>query len=195
MLSGGKTTIPYEKDTIPEKVAALYTANFHQFQNEVDALAAQTKNTNSINEWEVLKRQVESTRMAYKKIEFIFDYYQTSYNGTYINGAPLPKVNEYFEADNIIAPGGLQALDEAVFEPASDENLQHIQVLANALKERVDFIEKIHLPVQLKSSQIMECIRSGIVRIYTLGLTGYDTPGSVNGLKESYVAWESLETT
>ncbi|MCM4164694.1 MULTISPECIES: cytochrome-c peroxidase [unclassified Arenibacter] len=195
MLSGGRTTIPYQKDTIPEKVAALYIANFHQFQNEVDALAAQTKNTNSINEWEVLKKQVESTRMAYKKIEFIFDYYQTSYNGTYINGAPLPKVNEYFKADSVIAPGGLQALDEAVFEPASDENLQHVQVLANALKERVDFIAKIHLPVQLKSSQIIECIRSGIVRIYTLGLTGYDTPGSVNGLKESYVAWESLETT
>ena len=62
MLSGGKTTIPYEKDTIPEKVAALYAANFHQFQNEVDALAAQTKNTNSINElgWEYSSIIVDS---------------------------------------------------------------------------------------------------------------------------------------
>jgi cytochrome c peroxidase len=161
----------------------------------VDALAILTNNTISIKEWEVLKRQVEKTRLLYKKIEFIFDYYQTSYNDTYINGAPLPKVSEYFEADSIIAPGGLQALDEAVFEPASKENVQHVQVLANALKERVDFIAKIHLPVHLKSSQIIECIRSGIVRIFTLGLTGYDTPGSANGLRESYVGWESLETT
>jgi cytochrome c peroxidase len=195
MLSGGRATITYQKETVPEKVATLYAANFFKFQNEVDALAILTNNTISIKEWEVLKRQVEKTRLLYKKIEFIFDYYQTSYNDTYINGAPLPKVSEYFEADSIIAPGGLQALDEAVFEPASKENVQHVQVLANALKERVDFIAKIHLPVHLKSSQIIECIRSGIVRIFTLGLTGYDTPGSANGLRESYVGWESLETT
>ncbi|MEQ8419170.1 MAG: cytochrome c peroxidase [Arenibacter algicola] len=195
LLSGRKTVSPYQKDTIPEKVAALYEANFQKFQKEVDSLAALANNATSIDEWEVLKKQVENTRLVYKEIEFIFDYYQTFYNGTYINGAPLPKVSEYFEADKVIPPGGLQALDEAVYEEASDENLQHIQELANGLKERVDFIAKIHLPINLKSSQIIECIRSGVVRIFTLGLTGYDTPGSVNGLQESYVSWQSMETT
>jgi len=86
-------------------------------------------------------------------------------------------------------------LDEAVYGEASNENLQHIKVLANGLKERVDLLAKIHLPIHLKSSQIIECIRSGIVRIFTLGVTGYDTPGSVNGLKESYVSWQSMATT
>ncbi len=195
MLSGTQMAIPDQKDTLPEKVAALYTANFHKFQREVDSLAALVNRTTSINEWEVLKRQVDKTRLGYKEIEFIFDYYQTSYNTTYINGAPLPKVSEYFEAEKVIPPGGLQALDEAVYGEASNENLQHLQVLANGLKERVDFIAKIHLPVHLKSSQIIECIRSGIVRIFTLGLTGYDTPGSVNGLKESITGWKSMETT
>jgi len=195
MLSGTQMAIPDQKDTLPEKVAALYTANFYKFQREVDSLAALVNRTTSINEWEVLKRQVDKTRLGYKEIEFIFDYYQTSYNTTYINGAPLPKVSEYFEAEKVIPPGGLQALDEAVYGEASNENLQHLQVLANGLKERVDFIAKIHLPVHLKSSQIIECIRSGIVRIFTLGLTGYDTPGSVNGLKESVTGWKSMETT
>ena len=195
MLSGAQMGIPYQKDIVPEKVAALYTANFIKFQNEVDALATLANRASSVNEWEALKSQVEKTRLVYKEIEFIFDYYQTYYNGTYINGAPLPKVSEYFEAEKVIPPGGLQALDEAVYDSASNENLQHIKVLANGLKERVDFIANIHLPVHLKSSQIIECIRSGIVRIFTLGLTGYDTPGSVNGLKESVVSWQSMETT
>ncbi|MCK0147127.1 cytochrome-c peroxidase [Arenibacter sp. F26102] len=195
MLSGRQMAIPYQKDTIPEKVAALYAANFHQFQNEVDSLVTLVNKASSINEWEALKGQVEKTRLIYKKIEFIFDYYRTFYNGTYINGAPLPKVSEYFEAEKVIPPGGLQALDEAVYEEASIENLHHIKVLANGLKERVDFIANIHLPVHLKSSQIIECIRSGIVRLFTLGLTGYDTPGSVNGLKESVASWQSMETT
>ncbi|MCK0189355.1 cytochrome c peroxidase [Arenibacter sp. F20364] len=194
MLSGKKTTIPKQTNAIPEKIAALYTANFNKFQNEVDYLATLANRATSVNEWEALKRKVEKTRLAYKQVEFIFDYYQTFYNGTYINGAPLPKVSEYFEAEQVIPPSGLQALDEAVYGEASNENLQHIQVLAKGLKEQVDFIAKIHLPIHLKSSQIIECIRSGIVRIFTLGLTGYDTPGSVNGLKESYVSWQSMET-
>ncbi|PXX25453.1 cytochrome-c peroxidase [Arenibacter sp. ARW7G5Y1] len=195
MLSGTQMAIPDQKDTLPEKVAALYTANFYKFQREVDSLAALVNRATSVNEWEGLKRQVDKTRLGYKEIEFIFDYYQTSYNTTYINGAPLPKVSEYFEAEKVIPPGGLQALDEAVYGEASNENLQHLQGLANGLKERVDFIAKVHLPVHLKSSQIIECIRSGIVRIFTLGLTGYDTPGSVNGLKESVTGWKSMETT
>jgi cytochrome c peroxidase len=195
LFSGRKSVSPYQKDTVPEKVAALYAANFQKFQKEVDSLAGLANNATSVDEWEALKKQVERTRLVYKEIEFIFDYYQTFYNGTYINGAPLPKVSEYFEADKVIPPGGLQALDEAVYEAASIENLQHIKVLANGLKERVDFISQIHLPINLKSSQIIECIRSGIVRIFTLGVTGFDTPGSVNGLQESYVSWQSMETT
>ena len=194
MLSGGEMVIPYQEVTVPEKVAALYTANFHKFQDEVDSLAALANHSKSSSELEVLKKQVERTRLAYKEIEFIFDYYQTAYNGTYINGAPLPKVSEYFEEEKIIEPCGLQALDEAVYEEATDDNLQHIKVLAKGLKERVDFITKVQWPIDLKSSQIIECIRSGIVRVFTLGLTGYDTPGSVNALKESDVSWKSMET-
>lgn len=194
ILSGKKTTIPYPSDTIPKKVAAVYTANFHKFQSEVNVLA-DLVDISTISDTLKLKKQVEKTRLVYKEIEFIFDYYQTFYNGTYINGAPLPKVSEYFEEGSVIKPCGLQALDEAVFEETSEKNLQHIKVLANGLKERVDFISKVHLPIHLKSSQIIECIRSGMVRIFTLGITGFDTPGSVNALKESYVSLQSMETT
>ena len=194
LLSGKKTTIPYQTDSIPEKVAAVYEANFNKFQGEVDVLVNQVDKTTFLNEFGNLKEQVKKTRLAYKGIEFIFDYYQTFYAGTYINGAPLPKVNEHFKAGSVIEPCGLQALDEAVYDEASKENLQHIKVLANGLKERVDFISKTHLPIHLKSSQIIECIRSGMVRVFTLGLTGYDTPGSVNALQESYVSWQSMET-
>lgn len=194
LLSGKKTPIPQLTDRVLEKVAVAYETNFHKFQNEVDVLVDQADKSTSLQDFGSLKKQVEKTRLAYKDIEFIFDYYQTFYAGTYINGAPLPKVNEHFKAGSVIEPCGLQALDEAVFKEASEENLQHIKVLANGLKERVDIISKTHLPIHFKSSQIIECIRSGLVRVFTLGLTGYDTPGSVNAMQESYVSWQSMET-
>ena len=193
-LSGKKLSKKSQQDAIPEKVAALYFANFKNFQNEVHALAVLANHAVLSDELK-LKNQVETTRLAYKKIEFIFDYYQTNYNGTYINGAPLPKISEYFEAEQVIEPCGLQALDEAVFEDPSPENLAHIKVLANGLQARVDFISEIHLPIHLKSSQIIECLRSGMVRVFTLGVTGFDTPGSTNALKESYASLQSMKTT
>ncbi|WP_159023631.1 cytochrome-c peroxidase [Formosa sp. L2A11] len=193
MLAGRKTPVTYQANTIPTEVKAWYTDNFYTFQNEVNILADFANRSTSVNDLERLRTQVKKTRLVYKEVEFIFDYYQTPYNGTFINGAPLPKISEYFEEDKVIAPCGLQALDEAVFEEDSLENLNHIKALVNGLKSRVDFITKTHLPIQLKSSQIIECIRSGMVRIFTLGVTGYDTPGSVNGLQESYQSMQSME--
>ncbi|QXP68259.1 cytochrome-c peroxidase [Polaribacter sp. AHE13PA] len=190
ILSGKKTTV-YKTDSILKNIVFDYTKNFYKFQKEVNLLDALTNKKAPLKD---IKSQVRNTRLAYKKIEFIFDYYQTFYNTTYINGAPLPKISEYFEATKVIKPNGLQALDEAIFEENSLENKQHIKKLANKLKERVDFLLKSHLPIQLKSSQIIESIRSGMVRIFTLGITGYDTPGSVNGLEESLVSLQSMKT-
>ena len=193
-LSGKEGTESFETNAVAEKVGVLYASNFYKFQEEVNTLVKLTDNSTTLSEFKAITRQVEKTRLAYKKIEFIFDYYQTFYNGTYINGAPLPKVSEYYEGDKIIEPSGLQALDEAIFEDASIENLEHIRVLAKDLKEHVDFAFNIHLPIHLKPSQLIECMRSGMVRIFTLGVTGFDTPGSVNALAESYESLQSMET-
>ncbi|WP_179333185.1 cytochrome-c peroxidase [Winogradskyella costae] len=193
-LSGKDGTEPFETNAITENIEVLYASNFYKFQAEVNSLVKLTSNSNSSSELKAIKTQVEKTRLVYKKIEFIFDYYQTFYNGTYINGAPLPKVSEYYEEGKIIEPSGLQALDEAVNEEASIENIEYIKKLATELKAHVDYASEIHLPIRIKSSQVIECMRSGMVRIFTLGVTGFDTPGSVNALKESYVSLQSMET-
>ena len=194
MLSGKKTTILSETDLVSKKVAILYAANFHRFQREVNVLDSLANKSTLVGELEKLKKQVEKTRLVYKRIEFIFDYYQTPYNGTYINGAPLPKISEYFENGKVIQPCGLQALDEIVFkETVSKKDLKDIELLANELKKHVDFVAKTYLPVQLKPSKIIEAMRSGMVRIFTLGISGYDTPGSGNGLKESYESLKSIK--
>ncbi|QDO94552.1 cytochrome-c peroxidase [Formosa sediminum] len=193
MLSGQKNTVSYQANTVITEVQAWYAHNFYTFQNEVNGLAHLAQSATSVTDVSKLKIQIKKTRLAYKQIEFIFDYYQTPYNGTYINGAPLPKISEYFEADQVIQPCGLQALDEAAYGDHSLEHLNHIKDLSHRLKLRVDFIANTHLPIQVKSSQLIECIRSGLVRVFTLGITGYDTPGSVNGIEESLQSMKSME--
>ena len=53
--------------------------------------------------------------------------------------------------------------------------MPHIKNLALQLEERVDYIKKVQFPARLIESQIIESIRSGMVRVFTLGLTGFDT--------------------
>jgi cytochrome c peroxidase len=174
-----------------EKVQKLYTSNFIKFQNQVNTIVSQIND----NDLEAIKSQLVKTRLAYKEIEFVLGYYQTSYNATFINGAPLPKISEFYNAGKVIEPSGLQVLDELIFEKEGDVNIQQIKKIAQNLKERVDFLAKIHFPVTLKESQIIETIRSGIVRIFTLGVTGFDTPGGCDALAESYVSLQSMEST
>ncbi|MHA7943936.1 cytochrome-c peroxidase [Formosa sp. 3Alg 14/1] len=195
LLSGKNSERPYQSIIVTKKVEESYQINFLNFQKEVDKLESLTTFERSKDVFLSIKKQVLNTRLAYKEIEFIFDYYQTPYNGTFINGAPLPKISEYFDEGNVIAPSGLQALDEAVYEDYSLENFDHIKVLAKDLKEHVDHVSEIHLPIRLKSSQIIECIRSGLVRVFTLGVTGFDTPGSVNGITESYISFKRMRKT
>ena len=41
---------------------------------------------------------------------------------------------------------------------------------------------------------LLEAMRLQLVRIYTLGLIGFDTPESLNGIKESQYALEGLKS-
>lgn len=189
-------TIDIHKEKVfLKEVTSIHKTDFKEFQKEVNTLNKLAESIESESDYEQLKTQVASTRLAYKAIEFIFDYYQTNYSGAYINGAPLPKVSENYSTGKALEPSGLQTLDEAVYEDYSEEALEYLQYLTKELKTRVDFVEKIHFPTDFKTSQIIECLRSGIVRIFNLGLTGFDTPGSVNAIEESYVSLLNMEKT
>ncbi|WP_432670353.1 cytochrome-c peroxidase [Flavobacterium sp. SM2513] len=190
------TNEAYSAIASTEKIAKHYSIQFKYFQNQVHKLDSLSQLAQSTKDFKAVQLEVQKTRMVYKEIEFIFDYYQTFYNGTFINGAPLPKVSEYYEEGRVIEPSGLQALDEVVQETEySESNKAYIKLLTQELKQHVDFVALNHLPLRVKSSQIIECMRSGVVRIFSLGLTGFDTPGSLNALQESYVSLQSIETT
>ncbi len=140
---------------------------------------------------EELQEQLVNTRMTFKKVEFILDYLDPSLVYQFINGAPLPKLEQNIPEIVVLEPKGLQILDELIFLNP-DEEIETIIKLSSELKE---IIKKTLIYQQGKSLQhryIMESARYGIVRVFSLGVTGFDTPGSVNGIEESRVAMQSM---
>ena len=185
LLTMSEWTFPSnEEQAASNKIAILYSKNFQTFQGEVTKLARIANQSTSEEDIPKLKDQITAARYAYKKVEFLFDYLQTSYSHLFINGGPLPKLTE--ESDDIIEPNGLQTLDELIFSDESFNQMKHIKKLANDLNKSVDDVSDSHLYEKFSNHRIMEALRSGIVRVFTLGLTGFDTPGSGNALPGSH---------
>lgn len=189
-----KKTRTSNKDVI-FKITKNYTNNFYLFRNEVNELEKISNLTFTKNDIEKLQEQFIKTRLAFKQIEFIFDYDQTGFNNLYINSAPIPKVELEYTGGTIIQPNGLQTIDELIFDDIPFNNIKEIQKLTKELKEKVALITNTHLPIKIVDNSIIEALRSGVIRTFALGLSGFDTPGCANILEEAIVSLKSMHDT
>lgn len=170
-----------------------------------------------------LKQQLLKTRCSYKGIEYIVEYYYPEHTKEHINGPPLfhadpyphntgsyysmpaeeyvnsapldyLEKDHYLDSPKVIAPRGLQVLDELIFSEDIETQKQEALHLANELKTKWAIVmqalekRKFFLPFE-----IMEASRQELVHIFTLGVTGFDTPGSLNALPEARAALIALQ--
>lgn len=179
-------------DVYLDELSSIYKSNFMQFNSEVASLASLANQPRQAFNPLKLQEQIKKTRLAFKRIEFLFDYHKTAYNYIYVNGPPLPKVDEDFSPTGLTPPNGLQTLDELIFSDNPFAELDHIKTLATDLEKRIKKITASHINIRLTERSTMQALRSGMVRLFTLGVTGFDTPGSVNSIEESRVSMEAM---
>ncbi len=187
-------------NSLAEQVLQEATENFHQgladLENQIqeyDQLAIDfTSEKKSI---ELLQKTHLETRLAFKKIEFLLEYYDRYSIKKYINGAPLPSVEPKVAELVEIEPEGLQVLDELVFGANIFEEKEQIKELTKKLKYKYQSIYRYQLKLRVTHRHLFEAMRQELVRVFTLGVTGFDTPGSTNALPEAKKALEGIQTT
>lgn len=203
---------------------ALILIRANTFTKQLGTLnAAAGSYANGTGSIEALRAQLAAARRSYKGIEYIVEYYYPEHTKEYLNGPPLFHIDpyphtsgayyalpadvyvnsmplDYLDRDHyrdtsrVIAPRGLQVLDELVFSadtalcrneilPLVDELSVKWNVVVTALTKRKYF----------RRFEILEAARLELIRIFTLGVTGFDTPGSLNALPETQNAIEALE--
>jgi cytochrome c peroxidase len=131
-----------------------------------------------------LQNAIEDTRLKYKKTEFLlayFDPYNTKKN---INGAPLPSVEPNVPEVVVNEPSGLQVLDEMIFGETVFENKNKIIELVKKFKKDFSEVRNFQSRIEMEHRHVFEAMRQELVRIFTLGVTGFDTPGSANAIAE-----------
>lgn len=181
-----------------EQALQKATDNFHQgLSNLAENIKTYDQLAKDFTADETSIQQLQNahlkTRLAFKNIEFLLEYYDRYSIKKYINGAPLlsvePKVAEVVEVE----PEGLQVLDELVFGEDIFGEKENIQQLTKKLKNKFKVVHRYQAKLQVTHQHLFEAIRQELVRVFTLGVTGFDTPGSANALPEAQKVFEGIQ--
>lgn len=176
-----------------KKVKAQFEVDIEQFNEALSVYeASATQFINTPNDIKNLQRVHTLARLAYKNIEFLVEYidpYQAKKN---YNGAPLPTTEPSVPEVNVIQPAGLQVLDDMVFGDNPFESKAEIIRQIALIKKEFESARPTLTGTPLTHRNIFEAARRELIRIFTLGVTGFDTPGSANALPEAGAAYEGL---
>lgn len=179
LLASFKTKFQNETSTLENNFAL-------ELKNEIEVLEFNSKafRENKIT-IDSLRETFLNCRKAYKKVEFQLAFQFPEFVSSKINGAPLLHIEKENSRPILTNPEGLQVLDELIF---SDENEEIKNDIANLAIRLSNNYEIIYRKVSLQPLHVEDAIlaiRIQLVRIFTLGITGFDTPGSVNAIDDA----------
>lgn len=129
-------------------------------------------------------------RLYYKRIEFFLEYFFQSAAIIY-NGPPKYEIEEpYMEYQT---PIGMQVIEALLFERDLASHKTELLKEAAAIRSSAQDLHALLYGFAANDRQIMESIRLELVRIYTLGISGFDAPLLKSGVRESYEALSGIK--
>ncbi|SHI99253.1 cytochrome c peroxidase [Mesonia phycicola] len=182
----------------PTKEEYYYNANYikkaaEEFNKEVILLQKIGRGFQAGTvEKDSLRNAVLTTRLAYKKIEFYLDFQFHEYVNSHINGAPLLHIERTGTSPNVLPPEGLQVLDELAFAENPEEEKTQISSIATKLRNTYGILYSSLANQEINKKELIPVLRLQLVRIFSMGITGFDTPGSLNAIPEAKSALEGM---
>ncbi len=141
-------------------------------------------------EAENLVEAFKELRYSFKKAEFLLDYLEPQDVRDHLNGAPLPKTERNAPRLVVLEPKGLQRMEELVY--ADSIPYQELVKLSKEFNYQFGQIYRFAHKIPFDDRQVFEALRLGLIRLMSLGITGFDTPASDQAIVESRMAWQSM---
>ncbi len=182
----------------PQQLQSHYTDKAigkinEKFQEDLSTFYETTlqfhKATNSFQQEKIseniLQQEYTTLRKSFKKIEFFVEYLDKEAFDKTLNGPPLPKLEKKVADVNILSPKGLQVIDELIGSgfPTHSEKKELVEN-AYKLKNDLKKIKRFLGVRRVTDRQFFEASRQAMIRLATLGITGFDTPGTQSGIKD-----------
>ncbi len=164
-------------------IAQRHEARFGNFKKSVQKLEEKCHLLNGTATTEIaLINTYREVRIAFKQWEYLAEHLDYIFIKDYVNGAPLPKLERKSFGLNIQQPQGLQVIDELIF--ADSLQLVHKELLGEIIKLQSQ-LEQYKTPQKIYDKHVFEAARIALIRLFTLGVTGFDTPGSVAAIEDA----------
>jgi len=168
-----------------------FKLDLEAFSHEIE-LSISTLGRENIESGEV-QNAYQQLRSRFKKVSFLLEYLDKEAYDKTLNGAPLPKLEEKVADIFILEPKGLQVIDELMAEPITDETKDALLKQFKALQLNFSNLRKFVDAKFISDRQFFEASRQAIVRMVSLGITGFDTPGTQLGVSDAHEVLESLQ--
>lgn len=143
--------------------------------------------------YSVLKRRFKETRTTYKKFAVLSEYFNV-FETKFINGPALPR-SEDGTPDIILPPQGLQAMEELVYDDRKIPDHSAIDTLVGLM---LPVLERMNIEpdrqYKFRAELVWDAMRSAVVRISTLGITGFDSPVSLQSMSEAGITLTAVKT-
>lgn len=136
------------------------------------------------------KDALRQSRLQYKTIEFFLSYFLKSATLVY-NEANKYEVEEPFiEARE---PAGFQVIEALLFSNEAGEKKQELTQQANLVNTSAQDITSLLYNLDISDKQLLESFRIELIRVMTLGITGFDAPELKTGIGESKQVLVSMQ--
>jgi len=136
------------------------------------------------------KNQLVTCRLAYKNIEYLLEYFFYTSSRVY-NRAPKNEIEEPFLEYQELA--GLQYLETLLFDSMPERHKPIFKEQTTLLRIASTDLNSLLYDFQGTDQQVLESVRVELVRIISLGITGFDAPSLKSGIMESAVALKSTQ--
>jgi len=143
---------------------------------------------------EELQKTLKETRNSFKEIEFYIAYHYPEFTKTHLNAAPLFHIEAAGTTAYTLPPEGLQVLDELIFSDEAAEQKEKIKTITDFLYNSYAnfYLSAVKNGISKGNNKTLP-LRIELIRIYSLGVTGFDTPGSLNISEEASHAFSGMK--
>ena len=177
-----------EPNLSAKKVKQYYLQQTDSFIKAATALQYAVKSGNE----KKMQLQFFKTRIIYKQIETIAEYYFNFY-AIKLNGPPIP----FFEEDEADIPEnnpyGMQVIESLIFPHYKPENKSDLKIQVDELVRLAIELPTINESFEFGDDNIFDAFMEEMYRITALGITGFDSQTAQNFLPECAAALNSLQ--
>ena len=177
---------------IPAKSSNMenyYTEKIKDLKLQIAQFQQSNKNQESLSS---LKTYFIQSRLLYKKLAVFTESFNL-YESAKLNGPALDRLSSD-SPDEIIPPEGFQAIEQLLYSDWTDTSYKKLSSYLSGVHETLTRLEnEPNKAYKFKDELVWDALRSSVLRIITLGVTGFDSPIANLSLTEAQTSLDGIK--